>query len=146
MLKFGSSALDRPTYIASDSDLSNAMIRGDVKRGEARVLLQIKGRGAPYDVECVVDTGFTGELALPSMLISRLRLSWNGIGRSVLADGSVCRFDVFDAIIVWDGRNRAVTVDEAGPVPLVGMQLLNEHELRVQVRDGGKISIKRLRR
>lgn len=47
--------------------------------------------------------------------------------------------------MIWDRHVRAVTVAEAGNEPLVGMALLSGYELNMQVRPGGKITIKRLR-
>jgi predicted aspartyl protease len=79
-------------------------------------------------------------------VIQALDLRWQTVDRFKLADGSVCIFDVYEAKVVWDGRVRRILVDEADADPLVGMRLLKGHELRIQVRHRGKVTIKRMRR
>jgi predicted aspartyl protease len=58
-----------------------------------------------------------------------------------LADGSVELFDVYRALVVWDGQPRQVEVDAADANPLLGMRMLARHELRMEVVDGGAIAI-----
>jgi predicted aspartyl protease len=64
--------------------------------------------------------------------------------RFTLADGSECVFDVYTAKLVWDGKVRQILVAEADAEPLVGMRLLKGHELKMQLRYRGKVTIKRL--
>jgi predicted aspartyl protease len=75
-----------------------------------------------------------------------LGLRWQTVDRFKLADGSICIFDVYEAKVVWDGKVRQILVDEADAEPLVGMRLLKGHELKIQVRYRGKVTIKRLPR
>ncbi len=51
---------------------------------------------------------------------------------------------MYEAKVVWDGKVRQILVDEADTDPLVGMRLLRVHELKMQVRARGKVTIKRL--
>jgi clan AA aspartic protease len=121
------------------------MITGVVISDEARIRLKVKGpRGREQEVEAVVDTGYTASLTLPSALITALQLPWQSLDRGTLADGSEVLFDVYEASIVWDGHVRRVLIDEANTAPLVGMDLLKGYELKMQVRAGGKLTIKRL--
>jgi predicted aspartyl protease len=53
---------------------------------------------------------------------------------------------VYVGKVVWDGKVRQILVDEANADPLIGMRLLRGHELKMQVRYRGKVTIKRLRR
>src|SRR5437764_11539700 len=123
------------------------MITGVVKSDEARIRLTVTGlRGREQEVEAVIDTGYTASLTLPSALIQALGLRWQTVDRFQLADGSLCFFDVYEAKVVWDGKVRQILVDEADAEPLVGMRLLKGHELKMQVRYRGKVTIKRLRR
>lgn len=64
--------------------------------------------------------------------------------RFTLADGSECILDVYEAKVVWDGKVRTILVDEAEADPLAGMRLLRGHELKMQVRYRGKVTIRRL--
>jgi clan AA aspartic protease len=123
------------------------MITGVVQSGEGRIRLKVKGRqGREQEVEAVIDTGYTGSLTLPPALIRALGLRWQTVGRFKLADGSLCVFDVYEAKVIWDGKVRQILVDEANADPLVGMRLLKGHELKMQVRYRGKVTIKRLPR
>ena len=121
------------------------MITGVVKYDEARIQLKVKGpRGRVQQFEAVIDTGYSECLTLPSSLIAALNLQWRSLDRGVLADGSECLFDVYEAQVVWDGAVCRILIDEADTVPLVGMGLLRGHELKMQVCPRGKITIKRL--
>jgi clan AA aspartic protease len=123
------------------------MITGTVKSDEARICLTVKGRrGREQAIEAVIDSGYTGALTLPPALIATLGLRWRSVERATLADGSTCVFQVFVGQLVWDGKVRRILVDEADTEPLIGMRLLRGHELKMQVRYRGKVTIKRLRR
>ena len=123
------------------------MIVGIVQGREPLIRLTIRGfRGRRQEIEAVIDTGYTGWLTLPPSMIGALNLSWRTVGRGTLADGSVSLFDVYQAKVLWDGRVRAVFVDEIDATPLVGMSLLRGSELKMQVRARGKVTIKQLPR
>jgi clan AA aspartic protease len=121
------------------------VIVGTVKSAEARIRLQVIGRsGREQMVEAIVDSGFTGMLTLPPGVIRALDLRWQSLDTAMLADGSTCVFQVYAGKVIWDNRVRNVLVAEADSEPLVGMRLLRGHELRMQVRARGKVTIKRL--
>jgi clan AA aspartic protease len=123
------------------------MITGTVTGQEARIRLMIRGPGRREQViDAVIDTGFTGALTLPHSLVKKLKLPWDNVGRGTLADGSECLFEIYRTTVIWDRRVRRVLVSEANAEPLVGMELLEGHELKMHVRPGGKVSIKRLTR
>ena len=123
------------------------MITGAVKAGEARIRLTVRGhRGREQEVEAVIDTGYTGALTLPATLIMLLGLRWQSTQRATLADGSTCVFQVHVGKVKWDGKVRQMLVDEADTDPLIGMRLLRGHELKMQVRYRGRVTIKRLPR
>ena len=121
------------------------MITGAVKSDEARIRLKVRGRrGREQEVEAVIDSGYTGALTLPPALITTLGLRWRSVDRATLADGSTCVFQVYVGKLAWDGKVRTILVAEADADPLVGMRLLRGHELKMQVRARGKVTIKRL--
>jgi|SRR5439155_12111739 len=123
------------------------MIAGVIQADEGRIALKVKGlRGQEHEVEAIIDTGYTGSLTLPPALIQALGLRWQTVDRVRLADGSPCIFDVFKAKVMWDGKVRQILVDEADTDSLVGMRLLRGHELKMQIRPRGKVTIKRLPR
>lgn len=121
------------------------MITGVVIADEGRIRLKVKGpRGREQEIEAVIDTGYTASLTLPPALVATLGLRWRSVDRGTLADGSECLFDVYKAQVLWDGKVRHILVDEADADPLVGMRLLKGHELKMQIRSRGKVTIKRL--
>ena len=118
------------------------MIIGAIYFGEGRIRLKVKGiRGREEDVEAVIDTGYTGSLTLPSEIVSLLALDWRSVDRGTLADGSECLFDVYEAKVLWDGKARQILIDETNADPLLGMRLLKGYELRMQIRERGKVTI-----
>jgi clan AA aspartic protease len=123
------------------------MIKGVVRGREARIRLNVRGpRRKSQAIDAVIDTGYTASLSLPPAMVASLGLRWKSIGRGILADGSECLFDVFEANVTWDGKQQRILIDEADTDPLVGMALLAGYELRMEVREGGQVTIKRLRR
>jgi clan AA aspartic protease len=122
------------------------MITGSVTADlEAGIRLTLRGpAGQVRRVKAAIDTGFDGWLSLPPDLVTVLELPWRRRGLALLADGSESIFDIYEGTVVWDRRRRRIPVDAADTTPLVGMALLEEHELKVQVRAGGKVTIKPL--
>ncbi|HEV2969312.1 MAG TPA: hypothetical protein VGY55_04920, partial [Pirellulales bacterium] len=78
------------------------MITGVVTGREARIRLKAKGPRREQEIEAVIDTGYTAWLSSPPRLIAATGLRWQSFGRGVLADGSECLFDVFEARVVWN--------------------------------------------
>lgn len=101
--------------------------------------------GKVYTQDAIVDTGFNGWLSLPPDLIAQLNLRWKRRGRAILGDGSECIFDVYEAVVIWDGNLLTIPVDEADAEPLVGMSLMEGFQLLVQVFEGGTVTIESLK-
>ncbi len=120
------------------------MITGHVTASrEAVVSLKVRSPDGPeHEIEAVIDTGFNGSLTLPPALIEKLNLSWRRRGQAVLADGSKSLFEIYDATIIWDGKPRRIAIDALDADPLVGMSLLFDHDLTVEVVTGGSVLIK----
>ena len=119
------------------------MILGAVNDAyEAVISLTVQGpSGQSREVEAVIDTGFTGFLSLPSALATDLGLPFLTYESTFLADGSLVRFSVHDATALWDGRPRRVYTHLSDVTPLIGMRMLDDHDLSIQVRDGGRVVI-----
>lgn len=120
------------------------MIQGAVNDAyEAVISLTVQGpSGQATEVEAVIDTGFNGFLSLPSTLVTELGLPFLTNESAVLADGSLVRFNVHDATTLWDGQPKRVYAHISDATPLVGMRMLDEHDLSIQVRDGGRVVIR----
>ena len=119
------------------------MIEGQVNLAlEAVISLRIEGPpGRWREIEAVIDTGYSGFLILPISLVKDLGLTYLCKMRAFLADGSRVRFDVYDAVIEWEGQSRTIEVDATGAMPLAGMQMLYGHDLHVEVVEGGRVVI-----
>lgn len=102
-----------------------------IRRADGTILTQ----------DAIVDTGFNGWLSLPPDLIIQLNLTWKRRGRAILGDGSDCVFDVYEAVVIWDGTLLIIPVDEADSEPLVGMSLMEGYQLTMQVFEGGQVEI-----
>jgi clan AA aspartic protease len=94
--------------------------------------------------DAIVDTGFNGWLSLPTDLIAELNLKWKRRGRAVLGDGTECVFNIYEAVVVWDGNLVTIPIDEADSEPLVGMSLMEGYQLTVQVLEGGHVEISKV--
>ena len=119
------------------------MIEGVVNANlEAIVILPLRGpSGQTQEVEAVVDTGFNGYLTLPPVMMEDLELPVVGDGEAVLADGSEAAFDVYGVTVLWDGQPMYVETGAVGVDPLVGMALLDGHNLNIDVESGGRVVI-----
>jgi clan AA aspartic protease len=100
--------------------------------------------GKVYTQDAIIDTGFNGWLSLPTDLITQLNLTWKRRGRAILGDGSECVFNVYQAVLVWDGNLLTIPVDEADSEPLVGMSLMEGYQLTVQVFEGGRVELSKV--
>ena len=114
---------------------------------EAGITLTILGNGAVSEnIPCLIDTGFSEELALPIHIISRLNLppADDGETEIVLADGSAETALVYVARILWHGRLREVKVLDLGDEPLIGMKLLRGSNISFDAAPGGVVAIAEL--
>ena len=119
------------------------MIEGAVNDAyEAVVVLSLQGpAGQVQDIEAVIDTGYSGFLTLPTVLVMELGLPFAYIGRALLANDDEVTFDVHDVTVLWDGQPRHIRADATGSTPLVGMLLLDKHNLNIEVERGGRVVI-----
>ena len=117
------------------------MIEGVVNAAyEAVISLSLRGpSGQAQEIDAVIDTGFNGFLTLPPTLVAELGLPFLSHGGATLADGSKIAFDVWEVTVLWGGAAVPVEADEADTTPLVGMSLLDNHNLYVEVKDGGRV-------
>ena len=119
------------------------MIEGAVNDAyEAVVALSLQGpEGQAQDIEAVIDTGYSGFLTLPTALVTALGLPFAYIGRALLANDDEVTFDVHYVTVLWDGQPRHIRADATGSTPLVGMLLLDQHSLNIEVERGGRVVI-----
>ncbi len=63
----------------------------------------------------------------------------------MLGDGSECVFNIYAAVLIWDGDFLTIPIDEANSEPLAGMSLMEGYQLMVQVFEGGCIELSKVR-
>ena len=119
------------------------MIEGVVNAAyEPVVILSVQGpSGQTGEIKAVIDTGFTGFLTVTPAMVTELGLRYRSRGWATLADGSEVPFDIYDVIVLWDGQPVYIEADAADATPLVGMRLLDRHNLHIEVEDGGRVVI-----
>ncbi len=95
------------------------------------------------NLDAIVDTGFTGWLALPGDTIEELELTRYG-QRPANQAGGIGIFTIYGALVSWHGEHRPVLVHQNSGEPLVGMALLEGSRLTVEASDGGVVIIEEI--
>ena len=115
------------------------MIRGVINDGlELMIVVEISnGDGAVESVEAVLDTGFGGDLTLPSDVVERLGLKFVNRGSLILAGDQQLDASVYKGFVKWFGLEREIYVIAAEGQPLLGMTLLAGCKVTIRVRPGG---------
>jgi clan AA aspartic protease len=111
------------------------MIHGTVNESGC-AMIRLDLRSSPdsdtHETGAWIDTGFTGELALPKDLIREMSLPAGGLVRAILADGSETKAITYLAHLDWFGEERPVEVVAIdGSIPLLGVMLLLGRCLKV---------------
>jgi clan AA aspartic protease len=118
------------------------MMQGNVNdRLEAVVGLELIGPARRCRIDVVIDTGFNGTLSLESEVIREMDLRRNGTREGTLADGTVVEFDAYLGEVVWHRADRTVTVLESAGGNLLGMELLEDSRLTIDVLKEGRLTI-----
>ena len=91
----------------------------------------------------MVDTGFTGALALSDETIRELGLTQHGERIVSLAYGQR-PLPVYGALASWLGQPRAAAVYETDGKPLVGKALFTNCHLAIDFEEGGAVTIRPL--
>jgi clan AA aspartic protease len=121
------------------------MMQGYVNENYEAVLTVVVKNGNKFkSINAVIDTGFTGFLSLPIAIITELDLSWNYRDRGTLGDGSETLFDIYDAMVIWNGQYREIEVNRAETDPLIGMSLFRGYRLQINTIPGGLVTISTL--
>jgi len=81
---------------------------------------------------------------LPPAVIAALGLPWRTRGTVILANGSEDQFDIYAAVMGWDGTLRNILVEAADTDPLVVMALLTSYDVHIRVVAGGNVIIETL--
>ena len=121
------------------------MVSGVVRSLVPIIPLIVRGRdGGLRRYQAVLDTGFTGTVALPASDIQRLGLSSPQPERVTFANGESGDCDVYLAGVLWDGEERTAQIYAIGEDPLVGMALLRGARVTMDVAEGGRVEVEPL--
>ena len=105
------------------------MITGIITDLRPHIDLLIKGATAQARAEFTIDTGYNGTLTLPLSDCHALGLSRRGKKRSLLADGSEVRLDIYRLTVIWDDKDREVEILAVGQERLLGATMLEGYKL-----------------
>jgi clan AA aspartic protease len=118
------------------------VIAGTVKDLQARVEVAFRLPDQPdRTIECIVDTGFQGELALPSATVASLGLPTGGQWWAKLADDSHTSVSIFNAVILWGDQETRVTGMAMGSRPLLWTELLQGFNLSADFEEDGELAL-----
>ena len=104
-----------------------------------RALLPIRLRnpttGMISNIDAWIDTGFTGDLTMPSATVRTVDMPRGPKVRGVLADGTIVVLETHLCELEWFGEWRSIEViGSDGDHPLLGVGLLRGHELAIDYR------------
>ena len=118
------------------------MIIGKINHSlEAIITIDFVGSdGFLHSLEAVLDTGYNGDLTLPQDVIQQLGLVLLGRRSVTLANGESVVLNAYLGTVAWHGLQRQVVILQTDEEPLLGMSLLQESRVTLEVwNDGGVI-------
>ena len=92
-------------------------------------------------VDVVVDTGFTGSLSLPELVIRDLGLRGSVMRQLTLADGQTITTPAYRVRLLWHGSALDVWASMIDNTPMIGTGILAGSRLTVDWWDGGEVVI-----
>ena len=118
------------------------MIRGIFTDREARVPLVVRGRNSKEQgVSAILDTGFSGFLTLPAVVIEELELTWSCRAEGLLGDGTRQVFDLYEGTVLWDDEPREVEIALSSSEPLLGTAMIYSHAVHFHAVEDGLVTI-----
>lgn len=122
------------------------MMQGSVNpRREAILRLRLRGlSGIEQGVDFVIDTGFDSTLVVPQRVAEALGFVFAGTHDAILADGRLQSTRMYLGEVEWDGVFQPIYFIGVGDEALIGTEMLNRHELRIEFTPGGMVEISEL--
>lgn len=119
------------------------MIRGWIDDdGQPRVRLTVRSASnRATNVDFLIDTGFDGYVTLPYREVISLGLPWKGMLGGMLAHGGPLITEAFLGEVLVGERIVQADIEALDSLPLAGLKLLNNHELRIALTSGGAVEI-----
>ena len=122
------------------------MISGTV-RPNRRAIVPVDLRAADGQFQSfnfILDTGFDGDLSLPTQILQGLDVAAEGERIIELADGSRTTTYEWSATARWEGKPRDIMIMESAGEPLLGMELLWQSRITLETRAYGPVVIEPL--
>ena len=108
----------------------------------AWIPLRVQGGSGDWQtLNVVVDTGFTGQLALPERYVRQLELMLNDENRVTPATGQSILVAAGNVLVMWHGRQLRVRVVQSGTHPLLGMALLWNNRIAIDAVADGAVTV-----
>ena len=95
----------------------------------------------PVTVEFILDTGFEGDLALPSNLLRQLDVQPLFLSLRALGDGTLVEWPVYQIELEWNEVPRTVDILALEHNPLLGTMLLEGCHLDIDLTENGEVVI-----
>ena len=111
-----------------------------VRRATLPVTFRLPGTG-DLQIECVVDTGFSGAITLPLAAIMSMGLTFLKDRRINLANDADVVVPVYIGNILWHGAKYSVKIIASGRRPLIGVALLYDNLLGIDFVDTGIVTV-----
>jgi clan AA aspartic protease len=100
--------------------------------------------GVDQEIEAWVDTGFNGAMLVPPEVIGALDLAPNFAINVKLANGAEVEMITYTATVLWNDEPRRIQLLSAEHHALVGLRLLQQHQLTITFTDGGAVIVEPL--
>ena len=122
------------------------MIRGEVRPNRrAMVAVELLAADGQFQsFNFILDTGFDGDLSLPTQILQGLDVAAEGERIIELADGSRTTTYEWSGTVRWDDARRPVMIMESAGEPLLGMELLWQSRITLETRAYGPVVIEPL--
>jgi len=117
------------------------MILGVVRDHLVRVTLTLPGLAGPVPCEFILDTGFEGDLALPSNILRQLDVQPLFLSLRATGDGSLVECPVYQAELKWGEEPRTAELLALEHNPLLGTMLLEDCHLDIDLTENGEVVI-----
>ena len=92
-------------------------------------------------VPVIIDTGFTGQLALPPRYVNRLGLVVDDAIEGRPVTGEFMSIPAGDAVVIWQSQQRGVKFLQVDSEPLLGMQFLWNYHIGIDALTGGPVTV-----
>jgi clan AA aspartic protease len=122
------------------------MLRGAIQQFRPIVEFPVIGSDERQaTIPFVLDTGYSGTLAMPETFCERLALEWDHSQTATLANGASIIVDVYIGRIRWNTEIKTVEILAVEGDPLIGLVALEGYCVCLNVIEGGSIQIEELK-